>query len=376
MPEKLLWAIILLLLVIYSCQNNSTSIQNNNTDTTSKKLKYAQRFNISTSNNIFQIEVYNPWQSASNVTFKYDFSSDLNQPENVISTPLKRIICLSTSHIGFLSLLNEQNSIVGISGIKFVTDSLTCELIKKNKIIDVGYEETLNYELILSLKPDVIFAYGVESQKVGYVTKLEELGLKVIYIAEYLEKSPLAKAEWLKLFGIIFNKENISDSLFSSIDSEYNQIKKTALSYSEKPIVFAGLPWKDTWYVSNGKSNLAQLVNDAGGTYLWKEDTTHDILPLNLEMVYSKAVNADYWINTGTTNSLSEISNMDQRLTLFKAYSEKKIFNNNSRSNANGGNDYWESGIVKPQLILKDLVEIFHPGTFPNYSPYFYKKLK
>jgi len=93
-------------------------------------------------------------------------------------------------------------------------------------------------------------------------------------------------------------------------------------------------------------------------------------------MVYSKAVNADYWINAGTTNTLSDISNIDHRLTFFKAFSEKKIFNNNLRSNLNGGNDYWESGIIKPQLILKDLVEIFHPGTFSDYSPYFYKKLK
>jgi len=274
-----------------------------------------------------------------------------------------------------LSILKEQESIVGISGIRYVSDSTTQQMIKSNKIVDVGYEESLNYELILSLKPDIILAYGVESEKIGYITKLKDLGLPVVFVAEYLEDSPLAKAEWIKLFGVLYNKESYSDSVFSTIKDEYNNLKQKALKYKTKPKVFAGLPWKESWFISGGKSNLAQLINDAGGSYIWKDDTTHESFPLSLEAVFQKASQADYWINTGTANSLSEIPNSDERLTLFKPFIKKNIFNNNQRVCLNGGNDYWESGIVKPQFILKDLLEIFHPDAFPNHTLYFYKKL-
>ena len=339
-------------------------------------LSYAKHFNINKSDSIYHITVLDPWQSSKNTAFSYFFSSKSIKQNNAIQIPVKRVVCLSTSHIGFLSILNKQESIVGISGVRFVNDSTTQKLITSNKIADVGYEESLNYELILSLKPDLILAYGVESEKIGYITKLKDLGLPVVFIAEYLEDSPLAKAEWIKLFGVLFNKESCSDSIFSTIEKEYNNIKQIASKYKTKPSVFAGLPWKDSWFISGGNSNLAQLINDASGSYIWKEDTTHESFPLSLEAVFQKASEADFWINTGSANSLQEITNSDERLTLFKPFIKNNVYNNNFRINLNGGNDYWESGIVKPQIILQDLLEIFHPGTLQNHKLYFYKKLQ
>ena len=366
------------LIIFFACQTNSDISKQSFLISASQKTKlhYAKHFEIFKSDSCYTVKVFNPWQFAKNKSYIYNFTILKPTNFNAISIPVHRIICLSTSHIGFVAALNQQQAIVGVSGSQFINDSHICELIKERKIADVGYEQSLNYELILSLKPDVIIAYGVESRNIGYITKLEELGLPVIFVAEYLEETPLAKAEWLKFFGIIFNLEEKSDSIFSVINSEYNSIRQSAWQFPEKPTVFAGLPWKDSWYIAGGMSNLACLIKDAGASYVWNNDTSKESFPLNLEMVFNKAGNADFWINSGSANSLKEISSTDSRLTLFKAFQFKKIYNNNSKCNLSGGNDYWESGIVNPQIILKDIVKIFHPQAFPNYKIYYYKKLE
>jgi len=240
------------LIDLISCQNKpDTNIQDINSKNDSViNLKYAKHFEIFKLDSGYKINVINPWQFTNNEKFSYIFSKIFSTNNHKIKLPIKRIVCLSTSHIGFLSKLNLQNKIVGVSGIRFINDSITNMLIKENKIVDVGYEQNLNYELILSLKPDIIIAYNVESKNVAYITKLEELGLKVIFVAEYLEETPLAKAEWLKFFGIIFNVQQNADSIFKNIDEEYNNLKIIAQTFKERPSVFAGLPWKDSWYIA------------------------------------------------------------------------------------------------------------------------------
>lgn len=379
MSFKLLWRILIFYTLFnnVSCQNKSdTKIQNiySGKDTIIN-LKYAKHFEIQKIDSGYKIIVLNPWQFVSNEIFSYYFSYKNERNKQYVKLPVNKIICLSTSHIGFLSKLNLQNKIVGVSGTQFINDSITNSLINEKKIVDVGYEQNLNYELILSLKPDIIIAYNVESKNVGYITKLQELGLNVIFVAEYLEETPLAKAEWLKFFGTIFNLQKKSDSIFNSIDIEYNNLKNIAHNYKIKPTVFAGLPWKDSWYIAGGRSNLACLFKDAGATYIWENDTSTQSSPISLENVINEASEADFWLNPGTANSLNDIYLTDSRLTCFKAYKLKKVYNNNSKINYYGGIDYWESGIVNPQIILKDLIKIIHPESFPSYKSYYYKKL-
>ncbi len=380
MISSYLWRVIVCIVICASYSCNSNSDLKKQTSITSElmkaELKYAKHFEILKYDSVISINVFNPWQFAKDKSFNYIFSLSKTNNQKTIHIPVKRVICLSTSHIGFIATLNKQSNIVGVSGTQFIYDSLTNALINKGKIVDVGYEQSLNYELILSLKPDVIIAYGVESQNIGYITKLEELGLPIVFVAEYLEETPLAKAEWLKFFGVIFNLENTSDSLFLVIDSEYNNVKNIASKFTDKPTVFAGLPWKDSWFIAGGRSNFANLLNDAGALYIWKNDTSKESFPLNLELVFNKVSNADYWINSGSANSLQEISSSDSRLKSLSAFKNKKVYNNNYIKNSYGGNDYWESGVVNPQIVLKDLVKIFHPQAFPDYKIHYYKKLE
>ena len=141
-------------------------------------------------------------------------------------------------------------------------------------------------------------------------------------------------------------------------------------------MILSGLPWKGAWYVPGGKSFAAQFIKDAGGSYLWDENRSTEALPLDLEMVYEKALKADCWINPGAASSIKDILQVDKRLGGLDVIKTGMVFNNNAVVNINGGNDYWESGVTNPHLILKDLVKIFHPELLPDHNFIYYKKLE
>jgi iron complex transport system substrate-binding protein len=99
-------------------------------------------------------------------------------------------------------------------------------------------------------------------------------------------------------------------------------------------------------------------------------------MPLGLENVFIQSLKADYWLNTGSVTSKSEILSLDPRLGSMPPFIRGNIYNNNKRVTAGGGNDYWESGTLKPHIILKDIAAILHPGIFGNYEPVYYRKIE
>ncbi len=345
--------------------------------------KYANGFTIERKKSHTILKVTNPWQGAKKVSYSYYLQSrDKPLPaelskKQVIKTPIEKIICLSTTHISFIDCINELNSIIGVSGKKYVNNAKLQKKIKNNEIADIGYDQNLNYELIVALQPDVVMAYGVESQNLRYILKLKELGIPVIMNAEYLEATPLGKTEWIKFVAALYEKEEIAQKKFNIIANEYNKIKnKIQKTGTAHPKVICNVPYNGTWYVPGGKSYAAKLIADAGGNYLWKDNQSHESIPLNIESVFQKAQNADIWINTGMASTYNDIIKTDTRLIDIKACKKKQLYNNNARCNTNGGNDYWESGIIQPHIILKDLVAIFHPQLAPDYKFYYYQKLQ
>ncbi len=241
---------------------------------------------------------------------------------------------------------------------------------------DVGYGQGIDFEGIVGLEPDVIFLYGVEGQVVGTLEKLTDLGIPAVFCGEYLEPHPLGKAEWIRFFSLFYEKEKQSANFFKGIDSAYNFLAALASRVSSKPNVLTGLPWKDTWYMAGGRSFAARLIEDAGGAYLWKETSSTQAIPLDLESVYLKAVKADIWINPGAALSLSDILLLDERLGGLSVLNAGKVFNNNARISKGGGNDYWESGTVRPDLILADLIHVFHPDLLTDHRFVYYRQLK
>jgi iron complex transport system substrate-binding protein len=346
------------------------------------KIIRAERFTLEKKKEWTEVKIINPWQGATNVNQIYYLikrGSELPEgldSEAVIFVPLRKIICMSTTHIAMISALGEEKSIVGVSGTNFIYSPALKENVDKKLVVDVGYEANLNKELILKISPDLIMIYGIGSESAGYVGKLKELGSKVIINADYLETDPLSRAEWIKLFGALYCKENLADSIFKSEAYEYTKLKSFVdQSTRNKPKVLLGLPFKDTWYISPGNSFISKLISDAGGDYLWTDTESSVSMPYGIENVYLRGMKADFWLNIGSVSSRNEISNVDQRLDDLPSFKNDNLYNNNKRISAKGGNDYWESGSLYPHLILKDIATILHPELFRDHELTFYRKI-
>jgi len=328
------------------------------------------------------VEVTDPWQQSRNVIFSYVLAPDAELiPDSLktipfIKTPVKRVIALSTTHVAMIDQLGSIESIVGLSGADFIYSSEIRSRIESGSVKDVGYGQGLDFETIVRLKPDVLFLYGVEGNVMTTLEKLTDLGIPAVFCGEYLENHPLGKAEWIRFFSLFYNKEEQSARFFQQIDSAYNALSALASGVMSKPVVLNGLPWKDTWYMAGGQSFAAQLIEDAGGDYLWSDSPSTQAVPLNLESVYLRAITADIWINPGAARSLAEILLLDERLGDLEVIKNAHVFNNDARSSPAGGNDYWESGTVRPDLVLADLIEVFHPDLLTDHSFVYYRQLK
>ncbi len=347
-----------------------------------KQPVQAKGFTIQDFGTYKKLTVIDPWQKSTNNQFEYclvergkQIPAELRD-RPVLFTPLQNIICLSTTHIGFLDALGELATVTGLSGSAYVSNEEVKKGLAESRIREVGYDRGLNYEMIVQLKPDVVFAYGVGSEINAQINKLHDLGISVVLVGEYLEQSPLAKAEWIKFFAAFFEKSDQANDLYEKIKAKYEEIRARASAAPEKPFVLTGLPFKDTWWMAGGQSNLAVLIEDAGGKFLWKENLSTEAFPVSLEEVFLRAAKADFWINCGSVNNLDELMAFDPRFSELPVVKKMQVYNNNLRYTPSGGNDYWESGVVHPDLILADLVKIFHPEIDVNRAFYYFREMK
>lgn len=378
-----LFLIIIAALFLYSgCKNPGSATNTSGEKGISLTNTYAKGFTIESYPGYKILSVFNPWEHAQNITYKYVLAhKDATIPDSikkyeVITLPVKRIVSLSTTHLAFLKELNEESAICGVSAPEFIYDSTIRKQVEIGKITNVGYDQAMNIETIIGLKPDFVMAYGVGSEASGQFQRLKQLGIKVVFNAEYLERTPLGKAEWIKFVGAFFDKEDTAAMLFDKTSKDYQSLVKKAASSDEKPMILSGLPWKGVWYVPGGKSYAAKFIYDAGGDYLWKEDDDTESLPLSLEAVMERANKAAIWINPGTVFSKNEISVFDPRMKNIRCFQNDQVYNFTNRMSPGGGNDFWESGVVHPDWILKDLIAIFHPELMPNHTFVYYNKLK
>lgn len=365
-----------------SCMRHSNDTPLLHSDRENSSTIYANGFDVSDRGSYKLIIVHNPWQNSSNVSFSYvlaehkDLVPDSLSDLPFIKIPVQRVVTLSTTHVAMIHQLGRANTIVGASGTDFIYNPDLQERIEKGEVLEVGYDQGLNYESIVNLDPDVLFMYGVEGSIRAISEKLAELEVQVVFCGDYLETHPLGKAEWIRFFSLFFGLEDESETIFHRVDSTYRSLVSMAERMDEKPRVLTGLPWKDTWYMAGGKSFAARLIEDAGGSYLWNDNRSTQAIPLDLESVYGRAVGADIWINPGAAISLEELYNFDERFRALPVLQKGNLYNNNKRLTRGGGNDYWESGTVRPDLLLADLIAVFHPDLMTDHQFIYYRKLK
>lgn len=317
-----------------------------------------------------------PWQGASNETNRdlLIIRGGEAVPDNyegcILSDHAERIICMSSGHIAMISLLGESESIVGASGINYVTSPEIQS--RRGEIAEVGHEGSINYEAIVAARPDLVVLYGVNSVN-PMEAKLKELKIPYIYIGDYLEESPLGKAEWLVALGECLGQRKEAIEHYRPIKENYNNIKAKvdSLGIVNRPKVMLNAPYGDQWMMPSEDNYMVRLIKDAGGEYLLSSLHGNSSKSISMEEALAMMGRADKWLNIG--NAFTSIEKVKKELPLFsnsKVVREGQIFNNTLRSTAAGGNDFFESGIVNPDLILRDLIKIMHPELVEE--PFFY----
>ncbi|MFV0238052.1 MAG: ABC transporter substrate-binding protein, partial [Flavobacteriales bacterium] len=288
-------------------------------------------------------------KSDSLVEFHFSFHESLPKK---IKLPIKKIIVNGTSSLGFLEALEGRDRIVGISNPHHVYDSIIQDKIRKGSIKNIGIQGSVDIEKIVKLNPDVFFSYS-DPNMIKIHQKLESLGIPVILIDEFKEKTPLAKAEWIKFFGALLNKNKEAQQFFKQVESHYNQLKNDYSSQEKKPKVLVDIMYGDVWYLPNNQSFLTKFIQDAGGSYIFKEEK-REILNFSFERVFTKAKKADVWINASNIERLKELEAKNHNYRLFKAFERGEIYSLTGNMDQEA-NNYFEEGVVRPDLILKDL---------------------
>ena len=377
MKSPILTVALLCLLFLASCiTRNKTSIETFNQDVYIPE--YASGFKILGAENSAStlIQITNPWQGAKDVTMSYFVSRNGEQAPAGFNGPAipagaKQIVCMSSSYIAMLDELGEINRIAGVSGIDYIANPYI--LAHKDSIKDMGPE--MNYELLIGLKPDVVLLYGIGDAQTAVTDKLKELSIPYLYMGEYLEESPLGKAEWMVVLSELTDNREKGIEIFREIPERYYALKALTDSAKQRPTVMFNTPWNDSWVMPSTQSYMARLIADAGADYIYKENNSNSSTPIGLETAYGLIQKADYWINVGSVNTLDELKSVNPKFADAKAVHEKRVYNNNLRSTPAGGNDYWESAVVRPDVVLRDLIHIFHPELVSD-SLYYYRHLQ
>ena len=380
MRRLALIALFVVVALFLSCSNNSVVRQTEPIYTP----RYARGFSIErdTASGEVLLCVRNPWQGAEDICYYY--------PIDTLASA-KRIIAMSSSHAAMLDAVGCSDCIVGLSGCRFIYNSDLCKKIAEGEISEVGYDSSFDFEKISSLRADIVLLYGVTGEAKMITNKLDELRIPYIYIGDYLEAAPLGKAEWVVALSYICGVGDKGREFFEMVEERYNTLCRQKHCSAYKPRVMLNLPYRDTWFMPPHNSYMVRLIEDAGGEYILTENekrktenknlsTLNSQLstkstPISLEEALVLAMKADFWINLGQIASKEELQATAPRFAKIDAVKFNRLYNNTKRTNESRGSDFWESGCVRPDLILEDLINILHYEA-PTDSLYYYKKLQ
>lgn len=289
-----------------------------------------------------------------------------------IAHTARRIVCMSSSHVAMIDAIGCTATIVGVSGKQYISNRQVAD---DAAVADVGYDPNLDFERIVTLRPDIVLLYGVSGENTSTTAKLKELNIPYLYIGEYAEQTPLGKAEWLVAVAEIIGRREQAVEVFDGIESRYDDIRDRAAQHAERPRVMLNTPYQEVWYMPSDDSYMVRLIEDAAGEYIYKgSNPTGGTKAIGLEQAYMLVDNADIWLNTGMCSSLDELRALTPKFAGTRLMREGRIYNNNRRRTASGGSDFWESAIVRPDIVLQDLSAILHGND--DERLYYYQRLE
>lgn len=379
--KKLLF--IFALLLLWSCKeqpkNNPTETQIT-PEAEKVEISYAEGFSITNYDDFKIVTVNSPWPNAEK-EFTYVLAEkNIQLPDTLefdqkVIVPIQHIVVTSTTHIPSLESLGQEHTLIGFPHLDYVSSEKTRNLIKEGKVEEIGENEHINTEVLLNLHPDVVIGFAIEDGNKAFET-VKRSGIPVAYNGDWTETNPLGKAEWIKFFGAFYNQEQEASRIFKKIEEEYLSAKKLVQQVKTQPSVLVGSMFKDVWYLPYGNSWQAQFIKEAKANYIYAETIGNGSISASFESVIDKAQNADYWISSGSFTSYDQMQKASSHYQEFKAFQEKKIYSFAGVKGETGGVLYYELAPQRPDLVLKDLIKIFHPELLTDYKTTFFKALE
>ena len=343
-------------------------------------LKYAKIFNIINHKDYKTVYVFN--YPEKDTLARYVFALHQTQlPDSitngysVIRVPIRNIVTLSSSYVGALEVLDLRDKLVGTSNLTYYWDEGIQKRIAEGKVAEVGMGMDANVEQIIALHPDMVMRNHFD--KVNSDGRLDKVGIQSILNNEWLESNLLARAEWLKVVGLLFCKSMRADSIYNEIEKKYYEASAIANTTTKKPTILFGQDFKGSWSIPSETSYVAAMLKDVNATYRGSKGPGTSV-PYSFEKVYEEHRDDDIWLSwkSGEFNTKADFIKDNERYASFKAFQTGNLFMNNKRTKPGGGNDFWESGVYRPDIVISDLVKIIHPELLPDYETVYWQQLK
>ncbi len=381
----LLWLVIFL---SFACSNRSRSTAITAVSSTGKNVtvqnsegipEYARGFTIREGEKYTELCIMDPWSRSDTfavyrVTNAGQKRNSIKDDESVLPLNPKRWAVFSTTHVGFMDALGASDLIIGCTTPDRLYNEKLYHKYISGELIRIGSDMEYNFETLMVQKPDIIIQTGFAGQK-AKDAMIRQSGIDIVYVMEWMEPTPLGRAEWIKVFGLLLNCESKADSVFENVKHSYSILKNKVMDIEHRPKVIIGNNFKGTWYMPGGGNYMSQFLEDAGYSYPWSDSKESGSLALGFETVVHEFTDAPLWLNV-SAKELNDLKYEDSRYTLFKAFTEGDVYSLNNRVVRGMANDYWEGAVVHPELVLADLIYIAHPDLLNGHQLVYYKKLQ
>ncbi len=365
---KKLFGIIAVLVLLCACSAQGDKQSKSDKGSMEEiTVKYATGFSVRDSAGIRLVDV----GKKDHFALVHDADAVVSEGYVKVKVPIERTICMTALQLSNFTILDAHDVVKGITGTKNLFNEDIKARVKDGRIVKIGMEGEFDPEVVMAANPDVIF---ISPSKRGGYDAIKEIGITLVPHLGYKELDPLGQAEWIKFIGMFIGKEKEAAEIFAGIESRYNELKDKAAKVEQRPSVTSGEMHYGNWHAVGGKNYLAQIFRDAGADYVINDDETSGE-DLEFEKMYALSANADYWriLNSYDGDfSYEALKASEPRNEMLKAFKEKKVIYCNMKQTP-----YYEIAPVKPDVLLKDFVAIFHPELVEkDYQPTFYRLLK
>ena len=365
---------LLLLLLCVGCKTKDRSQSDKSGATVA--MRYAEQIQIDSCDGYWSVRVRNPWDTAKILHTYILVEQGRELPDNLpsgtlVRTPLRKSLIYSSVHCSLLVELDALDCIGGVCDLQYIYHPAVRTRCAEGRIVDAGNAISPDLEKVIDLHPDAVLLSPFENS--GGYGRIEKLGIPIIECADYMETSPLGRAEWMRFFGLLFGRKQQADSLFAEVEKRYASLKSLVDTVSVRPTVLSELRKGSAWYTPGGHSTIGRLYADAGAAYVWADDTRSGSVPLSFETVFDRGRNADFWLfkyNETVDKTLASLRAEYAPYAGFRAFQTGRVFACNT-----GKVPFYEETPFRPDWLLKDLILVFHPECLPGETARYFKQL-